>query len=57
MDLLCLVQVSDECWVGRRHILYCKIPVLATNFKERKLILAIRDVVSGQQQVSCYINL
>lgn len=54
---VCLVQVSDEYWVGRRYILRYKIPVLVTNFKEIKLILATRDVISGQQQMSCYINL
>lgn len=52
-----LVQVSDQYWLGRRYILYCKTPVLVTNFKETKLILPPRDVVSGQQQMSCYINL
>lgn len=56
-NLVYLVQVNDEYWLGRRCILYCKIPVLVTSFRETKLILPTRDEVSGHQQMSCYINL
>lgn len=53
-NLVCLVQVSDEYCLGRRYILYSKIPVLVTNFKETKLISPTRDVVS--ESSSCLVT-
>lgn len=47
----------SQWWaLGRGYILYSKIPVLVTNFEETKLIFPTRDVVSEQQQTSCYMN-